>query len=84
MTEQQIDLKWNEFRALVAEKFGTSQERVQREITFINDLGADSLDMIQILMELEDRYQVAIPQKEAAQLVTIGDAFDYVVARMPS
>lgn len=84
MTEQQIDLKWTEFRTLVAEKFGTTQERVQREITFINDLGADSLDMIQILMELEDRYQVAIPQKEAAQLVTIGDAFDYVVARMPS
>lgn len=84
MTQQQIDVTWTEFRAVVADKFGTQVDRVQREAAFVADLGADSLDMIQILMELEDRYLLAIPQNEAEQLITVGDAFDYVVARMPS
>jgi acyl carrier protein len=81
MTQQQLDAKWTEFRALVADKFGTHVDGVQREAAFIADLGADSLDMIQILMELEDRYQIAIPEAEVMRLVTVGDAFDYVVAR---
>lgn len=82
MTKPQIDVTWPEFRALVAEKFGADAECVRREAAFIADLGADSLDMIHVLMELEDRYQVAIPETEATRLVTVGDAYDYVVARM--
>jgi len=82
MTKQQIDVTWREFRALVAEKFDADVEGVRREAAFIADLGADSLDMIQVLMELEDRYQIAIPETEATRLVTVGDAYDYVVARM--
>jgi acyl carrier protein len=82
MTKQQIDVTWPQFRALVAEKFGADVEGVRREAAFIADLGADSLDMIQVLMELEDCYQIAIPETEATRLVTVGDAYDYVVARM--
>lgn len=81
MTKQQIDL-WTEFRTVVADTFGAHVDSVQREAAFIADLGADSLDMIQILMELEDRYRIAIPQDQAARLVTVGDAFDFVAARM--
>lgn len=81
MTNQQLDL-WTELRTVIADTFGADVETIQREAAFIADLGADSLDMIQILMELEDRYRIAIPQDQAAQLVTVGDAFDYVAARM--
>jgi acyl carrier protein len=84
MTKQQIDLAWNEFRQVVASKFGTQLDRIEREVSFFGDLGADSLDMIQVLMELEDRYQLAISEDEAARLVTVGDAFDYVAERMAS
>lgn len=80
----QHSLTWSEFRAVVADKFGAHVDCIEREAAFIADLGADSLDMIQVLMELEDRYRIAISQDEAEQLVTVGDAFDYVVARMPS
>jgi acyl carrier protein len=84
MNTQKIDIAWGEFRAVVADKFGAHIECIEREAAFVADLGADSLDMIQVLMELEDRYRIAISQEEAEQLVTVGDAFDYVVARMPS
>jgi acyl carrier protein len=84
MNPQKVDITWSEFRAVVADKFGAHVECIEREAAFVADLGADSLDMIQVLMELEDRYRIAISQEEAEQLVTVGDAFDYVVARMPS
>ena len=84
MNTQKIDITWSEFRAVVADKFGAHVDCIEREAAFVADLGADSLDMIQVLMELEDRYRIAISQEEAEQLVTVGDAFDYVVARMPS
>jgi acyl carrier protein len=82
MTKQHIDLTWPAFREIVADKFGTSIDGVRRDAAFIADLGADSLDMIQVVMEIEDRYQIEIPQDQATQLITVGDAFDYIVARM--
>jgi acyl carrier protein len=82
MTKQHIDLTWTAFREVVADKFGASVDGVHRDAAFIADLGADSLDMIQVVMEIEDRYQIEIPQDEASRLVTVGDAFDYIVARM--
>jgi acyl carrier protein len=84
MTRQQIGPGWPEFKQVVADKFGTQADRVERNMSFIVDLGADSLDMIQVLMEIEDRYQIEIPQDEAAQLLTVGDAFDYVTERIAS
>ena len=82
MIKQQTDLTWPSFREVVADKFGTSIDGVHRDAAFIADLGADSLDMIQVVMEIEDRYKIEIPQDEATRLVTVGDAFDYIVARM--
>jgi acyl carrier protein len=84
MTKQQFDPAWNEFRQVVANTFGTQVERVERDVSFFVDLGADSLGMVRVLIELEDRYQLAISEEEAASLVTVGDAFDYVAQRMAS
>ena len=82
MTKQHSDLTWTAFREIVADKFGTSIDGVCRDAAFIADLGADSLDMIQVVMEIEDRYQIEITQDDAARLITVGDAFDYITARM--
>jgi acyl carrier protein len=73
---------WVRFRAAVADKLGVEQERVCPSAAFVADLGADSLDIVALLMDLEDQFQVAIPEKAAAQLDTVGACFDYVCAEL--
>ena len=76
-----MDVLWTEFRAVLADQFGAHIDCIDREAAFVADLGADSLDMVRILTAFEARYQIRIPQKDASRLVTVGDAFDFVLAR---
>ena len=57
--------------------------RVHEDTRFKEDLGADSLDLVELLVELEDRYGVRIPDEEAASILTVGHAADYVAAHAP-
>jgi acyl carrier protein len=63
---------------IVAEKLDKPKEDLSPDKSFINDLGADSLDTVELMMDIEDEFDLSIPEEEAQKIVTIGDAIKYV------
>jgi len=62
----------------VAEQLGIEADEVLLESSFIDDLGADSLDIVELLMALEEEFDIEIPDEEAEKLSTVGDVVDYI------
>ncbi|HZJ28693.1 MAG TPA: acyl carrier protein [Solirubrobacterales bacterium] len=71
-------------RAHLAEEMEVEPARITPETRFREDLDADSLDLYELVMELEDRYGVRVTEEEAAKIETVADAVDFVIARVPS
>lgn len=67
-------------KKIVAEKLNVKEENVTETSTFVNDLGADSLDVVEFVMEVEKEFDITIPDEEAAKLNTVGDAVKYIEA----
>ncbi len=65
-------------RAIVVEQLGVKIEEVKDEAKFIDDLGADSLDTVELVMALEEEFGAEIPDEEAEKLTTVGDAVKYI------
>ena len=65
-------------RNIIAEQLGVKPEEVTPEAKFIDDLGADSLDTVELVMALEEEFGIEIPDEEAEKLVTVGDATRYI------
>ena len=63
---------------IVAEKMDKPKEEISAEKSFVNDLGADSLDTVELMMDIEDEFDLSIPEEEAQKITTIGDAIKYV------
>ena len=63
---------------IVASQLGVDKEKVSRESSFVNDLGADSLDMVELVMELEEEFDIDIPEDSADKIETVGQAIDYL------
>jgi acyl carrier protein len=66
---------------VVAEKLNVGEDQVTADAKFVEDLGADSLDQVELIMALEDEFELKIPEEEAEQLVTVGAAVEYIVSR---
>ncbi len=64
---------------IVSEQMGVDKTEINRETSFINDLNADSLDTVELVMEFEDEFDMSIPDEEAEKIQTIGAAIDYIV-----
>ncbi len=64
---------------IVSEQMGVDKSEVTRETSFINDLNADSLDTVELVMEFEDEFDMSIPDEEAEKIQTVGAAIDYIV-----
>lgn len=62
----------------VAEQLGIDAEEVSMESSFIDDLGADSLDIVELLMALEEEFDIEIPDEEAEKLSSVGDVVEYI------
>lgn len=63
---------------MIIERFGVDEEKVTRELKFQEDLGADSLDVVELIMEMEDVFGIQISDEDAERITTIGDAVDYI------
>ena len=65
-------------KAIIVEKFGVSESEVTSEANFTNDLSADSLDRVELIMEIEDEFGISIPEDAAEKIATVGDAVKFV------
>ena len=67
---------------IVCEQMGSSRDKIHENTSFINDLGADSLDTVELVMEFEDEFEINIPDEDAEKIQTVGDAINYIKSRM--
>ena len=67
-------------KEIVVEQLGVEENEVIMEASFIDDLGADSLDIVELIMALEEEFDLEIPDKEAEKISTVGDAVEYIKA----
>lgn len=63
---------------IVADQLGVEKEKISRDSNFVNDLGADSLDTVELVMELEEEFDVSIPDEVAEKIQTVGEAVEHI------
>jgi len=73
----------SQVREILVEQLGVEADQVQEPARFQEDLNADSLDLVELIMEMEDRFGLKIPDEDAEKITTVGEAVDYVVANHP-
>jgi acyl carrier protein len=69
----------NKVIEIISEQMGVDKSEITRETSFINDLNADSLDTVELVMEFEDEFDMSIPDEEAEKIQTVGAAIDYIL-----
>lgn len=74
----------NKVREIVAEQLGIGTDEISRESSFLDDLGADSLDIVELLMALEEEFSLEIPDEDAEKMHTVGDVVSYLNNRSSS
>jgi acyl carrier protein len=68
-------------KEIIAEQLGVDRSKVIPEASFVEDLGADSLDTVELVMALEEQFEIEIPDEDAQKIITVKDAIDYVSSR---
>lgn len=63
---------------IVCEQMGAARDKITESTSFVNDLGADSLDTVELVMEFEEHFDINIPDEEAEKIQTVGDAIGYI------
>jgi acyl carrier protein len=63
---------------IVCNQMGTSPDKITADTSFVNDLGADSLDTVELVMEFEDEFEISIPDEDAETIQTVGSAITYI------
>ncbi len=71
-------MEFEKLKKIIAEVLNVDEEEITTETTFVDDLGADSLDVFQIIMGLEEEFDVQIDNEEAEKIVTVGDALEQI------
>jgi acyl carrier protein len=79
MTEEEIQKKIN---AVIVEKLGVKEDQIKPEAGFVEDLGADSLDQVELVMALEDEFDLEIPDEDAEKLKTVAAVMEYVQSKV--
>ena len=65
-------------KAIIVDQLGVAENSVEMESSFIDDLGADSLDIVELVMALEEEFDIEIPDSDAEKVVTVGDVVEYI------
>ena len=73
-------MAFEKVKEIVVEQLGVEESEVVMEASFIDDLGADSLGIVELIMALEEEFDLEIPDKEAEKITTVGDAVEYIKA----
>ncbi len=79
VTKEEIEQK---VKKIIVEKLGVNEDEVKPESHFVNDLGADSLDTVELVMEFEREFNITIPDEDAEKIQTVGDAINYLVEKL--
>jgi acyl carrier protein len=69
---------YDRLKKIVVEQLGVEEDEVSMEASFVEDLNADSLDLVELIMSLEEEFGLEIPDEDAEKIVTVGDAVDYI------
>jgi acyl carrier protein len=75
MTATNIEAK---VKSIIADQLGVSEDEIKIESSFIEDLGADSLDIVELVMAMEEEFEIEIPDEEAENIKSVGDAINYI------
>jgi acyl carrier protein len=73
---------YDKFRGIIADQLGVEQEQVTPEASFVDDLNADSLDLVELIMAFEEEYGMEISDEDAEKITTVGQAWDYVQEKL--
>ena len=71
----------DKIKEIIMDKLGVEESKITMEANFINDLGADSLDQVELIMELEEKFEIEITDEEAESLVTVEKVYEYIKTR---
>ena len=66
---------------IVCDQMGATPDKVTKDTSFINDLGADSLDTVELVMEFEDEFEISIPDEDAEKIQSVGNAIEYIASK---
>lgn len=81
MTTKNTEIE-SRVKKIVKEQLGVKEEEITTESSFVDDLGADSLDTVELVMALEEEFETEIPDEDAEKIGTVGDAVKYIVERL--
>ena len=68
----------NKIKEIIADKLGVNEEQITLEAKFIDDLGADSLDTVELIMQFEEEFGIEIPDEDAEKILSVQEALDYI------
>ncbi|GCD09526.1 acyl carrier protein [Clostridium tagluense] len=71
---------FEKIRATIASQLSIDEEEIKMESSFMNNLGADSLDIVELIMALEEEYEIEIPDEDVEKIATVGDVVEYIKA----
>ena len=71
-------MEFEKLQGIIAEVLNVSEDEITTSTTFVDDLGADSLDIFEIIAAIEEQFDIEIPQEEAEKIVTVGDAVEQI------
>lgn len=78
MSSSNADVR-SKIKSLISEQLGVEEGKITDESSFVDDLGADSLDTVELVMALEESFEIEIPDEEAEKITTVREAIDYIV-----
>ena len=74
--------KYDKVKEIIIDKLGVEDSKITMDAKFINDLGADSLDTVELIMQFEEEFSIEIPDEEAEKLLSVGQAVDYISTKL--
>ena len=73
---------FEKIKNIIVEQLGIDESKVTPEASFIDDLGADSLDIVELIMAIEEEFEIEVPEEEAENIVTVSDAMNYINSKV--